>query len=434
LPPGGVIEHLMVTGGEQRAAAGDERVIYSNTFGRMAVSFGANRLISDDIITTAAHGCELSRFSFEVTGRVDPDNPVGGPYSVMWTLYNTCPYAVSAGAARDARVIASGIVNIPDNARRIVEVVPAAAITLPTHLWFGLTFSRDNAGAVVGAPAGVGHSADVFDFPGSACIASLGGYPALPHASFNVELWGSGCEETNLQFSARRESEPPFQSAGLWITDDIRLLSGPCLMRGYMVGVRGPGIYDFELREACDGPAISGTQVTQVVSQVGGQEPRIFEYTFDPPIPVPQEFSYAVRFSNAGAGPMRASSPSIGGTDDFLEIETSSGACQIVDGPTPFGDALNFAVICDGPAPQGACCDRVMTFCVGGLNDGEPCATAAECGRRASCEPICRETPEINCPFANGSPPEPPQTWVIPQWTSGASCSANPQCLPTISE
>ena len=39
-------------------------------------------------------------------------------------------------------------------------------VSLLTNMWFGVTFSRANAGVVVGAPAEVGFSADVIDIAG----------------------------------------------------------------------------------------------------------------------------------------------------------------------------------------------------------------------------------------------------------------------------
>lgn len=428
-------EQLIIVGDESQIALGDERVIYSNTFGQSAIAFGADRLISDDIVTTARPGCQLSRLSFEVVGRVDPLSPVGGPYSVTWALYNTCPYAVTAGPARDARRIAFGTVQVPDDARRTIEVIPEIGVALPAHLWFGLTFSRDNAGAVIGAPADIGHSADIFDFPGSACTANVGGFPRFPHGSFNLELWGLNCTETNPQYSARREAGSAFNpEPTTWITDDITLLTDSCLMRAYVVGVRGPGTYNFELREACDGAAIPGTQVTQLVGLSSHQEPRIFEYTFDPPILLPREFVYAVRASRLGAGPILAGLfPSVGSTDDVFGMEMAGGACDVLSGPSLAWDALHFAVICDGPAAVGACCDRYMTFCVGGPRSGLACERDTDCGRMGRCQPICRDTAEINCPFANGSHVDPPRRWTMPQWHEAASCAENP-CAPDANE
>jgi hypothetical protein len=107
-------------------------------------------------------------------------------------------------------------------------------------------------------------------------------------------------------------------------------------------------------------------------------------------------------------------------------------------------DALHFSVICDGPA-LGACCDMLITECKGGLLNGELCDTNADCQpvcnqgfcsigcvgtldppvpcthnnqcTPGTCESVCREVPEANCPF-------PPRfTSLRPAWAQGKLCA-----------
>src|SRR6185503_10692600 len=67
-----------------------ERLVYSNTLGQYAISLPTNSLISDDIATTSKEGCAIKRFTFQVTGRVDPTG-TGGPFTVTYGLYLFCP-------------------------------------------------------------------------------------------------------------------------------------------------------------------------------------------------------------------------------------------------------------------------------------------------------------------------------------------------------
>lgn len=71
-------------------------------------------------------------------------------------------------------------------------------------------------------------------------------------------------------------------------------------------------------------------------------------------------------------------------------------------------------------SPMGACCDPYNTECNAGRNAGERCITNADCMPPGTCEAVCRQTTEANCPFP------PPDSDLRPQWQEGAACTPNP--------
>ena len=230
LPANTVFERHVVGEGITTTATG-ERLIYSNTLGTFGAALGAGRLVSDDIATIAPKGCKLRRYEFPVVGKVNPAG-TGGAYTVDFAMYRSCPGSVPSGI-RTALIIPGtqgqrtftdqcqnvvdddndGFVNdgcpavnppetgaqclnavdddgdgkvndgCPavgdpetdvDSVPRIISFVAAANISLETNMWFGVKFSRNNAGVIVGAPALVGFSADSYDYPGFPCSATLG--------------------------------------------------------------------------------------------------------------------------------------------------------------------------------------------------------------------------------------------------------------------
>ncbi len=194
LPGGTVFQRQIVGESESKGVvAGGERLIYSNTKGLYSAKITPGYLVADDISTTAPDGCTLSRFTFQVTGKGNPSLPAA-PYGVSWALYENCPNSWPE-VYRPQLIIdgTEGSADFPDGDPRTIEFIPPEPVTIPTNFWLGFTFTGDNAGMVVGAPAFEGHTADVIDFPGFACNTDLGGFPSQPHASFNAEVFGAGC-------------------------------------------------------------------------------------------------------------------------------------------------------------------------------------------------------------------------------------------------
>jgi hypothetical protein len=468
LPPGTVFQKDVVGADAAAAAAAgeNERLIYSNTLGINTIRFGSGQLVADDITTTAPVGCNLTRFSFKVAGRVKPADP-GGPYTVRYALYDTCPQSVpTAMRSRFVGDPAGGIIipgtkgeiTFPDDAPRIVEhlVADPSAVPIPTNLWLGISFTRANCGAVVGAPAMVGHSADVMDYQGAlACSAFFGGFPEQPHTSIWAEMYGGAhCPESLEAYKAAKASGGQF-SAGQNVPflDDIKLIVNNCQMIGYEVAVRGQGFYQFDLVRDCGDPisepAIPGTYRTFWVNLDTQPQLQLARFSFDPPIPLNTDSLY-FRFivNNTTGGVVQAGVPPTIGTssEDYFRVNWSGG-CE--PGYPPSGSTVSgvfhASITCAGSPPVGTCCDMAVTECRGGPDDGIPCrcsmvcrggsrngwccteasycdtgACELYCAAPGTCESVCREVPKMNCPW----PPR--QQALNPAWVEGATCQSDP--------
>ena len=407
IPASVVLERHFVGGSEDAnvAGSGGERLIYSNTLGTFAAPLGAGNLVSDDIATTVLDGCKLRRYEFPVVGKVDPAG-IGGPYTATFALYRSCPGSVPP-ASRPALVIpgTQGQAVFPNDAPRLISFVAAANVTLPTNFWFGIRFSRNNAGVIVGAPAMKGFSADSYDYPGFPCNADFGGFPDQPHASFNVEIYADAtCPEVFIGYKNNKPSGSLFNpGADVTFADDIQLGVDGCQMVAYEVAAKGVAFYTFDMRPGCEGPAIPGTEKFFTIGS--GTDVKIARFTIDPPVPLPQNLWLSAKVNNVNGSVVVAGvQAAIGQTDDVIGVIGDQG-CTLTD---PWGTgvyaALNVSITCAGAPPAGACCDMAIV---------EP-----------NGEAVCREVPQMNCPW-------PPRFSALqPAWVPGATCDADPFPYP----
>ena len=422
---GKVVAHGPRNGGA--ASEVDERLAYSNTLGRFVLTLPTYLgVFADDLTLDAAPGCMLRRFTFVVTGRANPTG-VGGPYGVTYALYDDCPLAGGAIIAGTA-----GMVAFPDDAPRVVEVVVPAGVELPAStVWLGLRFNRRDCGTVLGAPSLTGYSADSFDWSPDGCSMHLGGWPDSPHGSLNAEVYvDSGCAEAFVGFD-----NPGLGADALGfgpdylLSDDVELGVEGCALAGYQVRVSGSGSYEFFLWTgtvmpgSSDFTTIPGTERTFEVPEEGR---HLLRAGFDPPIPVPRNFSVGFRAGNHEAEWVTAGGdPRIGRSPSRVRCHVLQGdphpggfSCFGPGGP-PEPEGFDVSISCAGEAPVGACCDMFVTQC-GGTAEGLPCDDNDDCPVGQTCESVCREVPEINCPL----PPDDPN--FRPGWVDGGSCDAQP--------
>jgi len=402
IPRGTVFQRHVIGGGGATASAG-ERLVYSNTLGTLAAALGTNRLVADDIATTAPNGCKLRRYEFPVVGKVDPAG-IGGPYSVDFAFYSNCPGSVPC-AGQSGLIIPGSAAHLgfSDEGPRLISFVPPEDrdVFLLTNLWLGVKFSRANAGVIMGAPALVGFSADTFDSPGFPCNASLGGFPYNPHASFNAEIYADAdCPEAFVGYKNSRPSGSVYALAtSPAFADDIQLGVNGCQMIAYEVAAKGVSAYTFDMRLTCDGPAIPGTERFFTIGS--GTDVKVARFTVDPPVPLPQGFWFAVRRDNPTAGVVIAGQQaSVGQTEDVIGVLGDAG-CSLINFPnTGIRAALNVAITCAGAPPVGACCDMFFPDETG--------------------EAVCRQVPETNCAF-------PPRfSSLQPAWVDGEACEPDP--------
>lgn len=452
-PPSGVVPvdmeiHTVTSGGPLRVirvypdgtqvtegvtAAGPnpaERQVYSNTMGFQAIAPGANVRVADDIVITAADGCQMTRFAFDVAGNL---NGATGSYTVTYALMNTCPGAIDPSIINNRTIPqTSGSVLVPsEEPTRIEVVIPDANGTaVPTNLWLSLIFSRSNAGPIVGAPAQEGFSMDLYHQAGStACSVNFGNFPGALHGSFNAQVWAGtlseACPAANIAYHGHRETGPLYNpGTNCWLTDDIGLLPQSCNLVGYEVTVKGAGTYNFEFRNGCDGLPIPGTAKTQIVAagSLNSTERRNVRFIVDPPVNISPVVRFAARVNNStGAVVSTGQSPPIGRNLDQFEILCPPAtSCNVADALSGQHDAVNLTILCQNAAPPGACCDMFVPECEGGARDGMGCRSNADCPSPGTCEVSCRELAEANCTFP------PPGTTQEPGFEPGDSCDPNP--------
>ncbi len=408
LPANTVFERYVVGEGGTGTAAG-ERLVYSNTLGTFGASLGAGKLVSDDISIIAPGGCNLRLLEFPVVGKVNPAG-IGGPYTVDFALYSSCPGSVPP-ASQPSLIIpgTEGQADFDDDAPRLISFVPAIDVALPTNFWFGVKFSRNNAGVVFGSPPLTGYSGDQFDYPATPCTAWAGGFGPpfyAPHASFNLEVYADAdCPEAFVGYKNNNPSGPTY-NPGAYKTaaDDIRLGVNECQMIAYEVAVKGEGFYTFDLRTSCNGGIIAGTEKDFTV--FGTTEPQIARFTFNTPIAVPNDFFLSAGISAASGGLIVSGRQAcIGETADTFQVALPGGCSPTVYPPPPSTlprkhAGFSTAFTCAGAAPFGACCDMVFLDANG--------------------DAVCREMPQMNCPW-------PPRFLGLePQWVEGATCDSDP--------
>ncbi len=431
--------------GPESVAGKGEVLIYSNTQGALGIPLGAG-LGADDIATVAADGCGLRRFEFPVMGRVDPARG-GGPYTVNWAFYRTCPQAVP-GPDRPALVLAGtdGSGSFPDDSPRTISVTIAGeqGIALSTNVWFAVSFNRANAGVVGGNPPLLGMSCDHFDYQGSfPCGSGLGGYPDHPQASFNLQMWADAgtCTDAFVGYKNTRPSGPTLNPGyDVYLIDDIELGVESCEMIAYEVALLGQGFYTMEMRNGCETLPIPGTQ--KFFGNNNDTVVQTARFAFDPPITLPRDFFFAGMVNNSTASyVVTGRQACVGATADSFFVHLG-GTCSPVRASQGLHAGLDLTITCAGRPPVGACCDEVVMECEGGPDDGKPCCPVGmdlspyclaeptlhdsypACTSPGTCEAVCRELPEMNCPW-------PPRFSTLqPQWAEGASCNHDPFPLP----
>jgi|CXWL01.1.fsa_nt_gi hypothetical protein len=375
-----------------------DQLVYSNTLGYSAVAYGAGTTIADDITITGADGCQLARYEFDVSGNTDGEG--AGPFAIDFELFDDCP---TVGGLPIAGT--QGHFNFPNEGKYAVAFpIPGNVhIVIPRTVWLAVTFDRDHAGWVGGAPALVGYSDDWFYHSAVGCGFYFGGYPGAPHSSMNARLHvRDSCPQVHPAYHAKTPRRGPFNPGeGLRMADDIAL-DGPCRMVAYEVTVRGTALYEMDLRLPGMGgfPAQVITDTTRSVQHFGSFI-RTLRQDFNPPIPLPQDVWFTI-----------AASSTVGRTSVVglpARIGSSHSGYAVFNGATwelrqfpenLFQGALELTILCEGPAIMGACCDMQHLD-----SDGEA---------------MCREVTRANCPYPA------PGSEFLPTWREGDSCAPDP--------
>jgi len=468
MPPGTVFEREVVYAEGAYETAGADQLIYSNTLGTFKAKILKNNLIADDITTTVPSGCHLVRYEFPVVGKVNPaltDIDNSGMYRVDFAMYRSCPQSVPSNS-RPGLIIAGtqGAITFTDQCKnatdddgdtkvndgcaaigpaetgaqclnsidddgdgkindgcaavgaaetdvdgvpRIISFIAAQNIALQTNMWFGVKFSRNNAGVVVGTPALTGFSCDQYDYGASPCFSNAGGFPEQPQASFNLEIFAdSACANSYTGYKNDVPVPTSYYNPGaeIILADDIKLSALGCNMIAYEVAIRGLATYSFKMQNNCISGLIAGTE--RSIGSPDSPNVQILRFTFDPPISLPQNLSFQAKVNNdTGAVIITGQPACIGFTGDRLDTIVNN-VCTIVPPDVLLAGygAINLAITCAGAAPVGACCDMYITD----END----------------DAVCREVPKTNCPFP--TPANDVPGGDRPKWVSGGVCEPDP--------
>lgn len=314
-----VTHHATASGaadGAQTRAGDPPKLVYSNTQGLLLYHPGRVIRIADDIFTTLADDCELSRFVVRVNGGV---NGGGGTFDTTVSLVEECPNILPhnasaipgteitfAGLDDDANIVHELHVDYADNDLGICDdgracwiseqnctdgsaCVDGPAPVIPPTVWLQVEFTTDDAGWLVGEPASTGFSKDGYSNPlNDNCNNWFGGYPSRPHASFWAEVYAPGeCETHDLAYLASDPQRPPFLPLGgsenVRLADDINLTVNRCELSSYemkMSGVAGPYQMSIDLRTHPTQPPIAGTERT--FQGMGNGTLETARFTFDP--------------------------------------------------------------------------------------------------------------------------------------------------------
>ncbi len=498
--PGGETFSVAAETSTASPSAESSKLVYSNTLGRVVFGPSAGQRVADDILTTAADGCALDKFVFRVSGDEDNNPDIDeGPFIVHYALHPVCPSAKSCEpwnvSCPPLIGGTSGSVMLPNEGLHEVTVVippqvcdgglndgqacnapadclPACVggpsdgspcqtfadcpggecdivqvgtcsdrVDLPSSFYFAVTFSREQAGIVAGAPPMIGVSADRFDAAyGPACYASFGGFPTAPHANLDLQVFVRGeCSDAFAGYHNSMQGGPPYSpGVNRLFADDIRLGVDACNMIAYEARFKGSrstsqGAVQVALHTSLDpaDPETGGRiDRTQMGSQVWNTDVRVLRKTFDPPIPLPpnQELWAVFRTSSDHVGSIKTCKQAdVGQTLDTIHQYGPSipfGTWTPVDLGNTCHSGLDLTIYCDGKPPIGACCDLHLqedTTCAGGPNDGVICSHDGDCecasgasdctDGRCIGDTVCREVPQWNCPTTD------PQ-----RWREGARC------------
>ncbi|MGD2109947.1 MAG: hypothetical protein PVI86_11210, partial [Phycisphaerae bacterium] len=389
-------------------------------------------LVADDAALASVARCELDRYVLKVNGSADGQGE--GPYSIDAALYASCPGAGGATPIPGTECHQ----DLEDSGAALVVCEAAPGTILPTNnLWVGIKFSRLHCAVAVGALATKGFSADLLDFPGFACRANLGGfYPDRDfgdygnHASFFLEIYTNGhCADPSSD--PPTEAFPNYKSSshalwsytpgsGIRFADDISLREPQCWMTSMEVAVKGPGITHVDLRVGLNNvdPVHGGVIPGADFFVIGGSGLVIGRRDFDPPLLLTQpDLWIGYHTTSTATGPIITDrAADLGRNEDLIWVHDGT---RWQAGPLDDGRyaATDVTIFCADSPPKGACCDMIFTddhACVGGDNDGQPCAGNVDCPEgRCIGDSVCRDDlAPMNC--ATGNLPA--------LWSRGESC------------
>lgn len=454
IPAGQPIQHYVIGVGQgQGSVAGGEPPhpgvnIYSNTGGQFLFPPGEGVQIADDIRTICA-AADLTFLDIGVGGGGDG---TGAGFDVTFEMFTGCP---TDGGLPIAGTLTNA--SLENDGNWIVTLdLSGAPLGIGGGFWVAVTVSTNLAGWIVGNPADIGNSDDIFDGP-FPCTTFFGGWPANPHASFYVDAFAVDGSCLAVYKAYEADAFSGFFT-GLELNDrfadEMLPISAPanCELAQYNASLAGlEGAYTMHMEIWSDDEVnlrafapVLGTQRDFTGLGNGFLETAVFE--LNPPIPVETPLMWITYdVDGNSAGPILvADFPDIGFSDDCFAIFDNPdpdvwsqcvwffGGCPQDDTGNPCATFQN-TLYCTGTEPSGACCDLFQTEtcrddvpttqCDGRFVNAGTCATDPfdpPCGTAACCKPdeTCENLDSAACDAANG------------QWQPGAFCGEGSQSCP----
>jgi hypothetical protein len=420
VPPDAPIQHHYVVPGETQISLGEPTgtLVYANTGGTVAFPPGADRLVADDIIVSAVGGCDLSAYEILVTGYGDGTGP---GFTVDVALYDSCPG--TGGIVIPGTDDSIALDN--DGLHLITIDLTGAQIPINASLWIGVQFSIAQAGWVMGSPAEVGYTNNVYHHPFLACVATFGG--SSLYAGFYAKLYCTGEFDTQyLAYLNNTTVSSYVAGSNQTVLDDIELIADECVLSGYEVGLIGdfgPYEAEIELWFDCDqASAIPGSGGT--FQGLGDGTVEVARFIFEEGVELPAPiFWVAITPDAAATGPAIAGEPVIGVSQDLFARWNEPGSPDQCNyywfGGNPYA-AFWVTVFCLGSPPMGACCtvppppgespcrEVAQIGCAGGRwiqgATCDPDPFTPPCGTHACCLPdsSCEDLTEADCIAADG--------------------------------
>ncbi len=377
----------------------------------------ANLLIADDITTIAVSGCNVNYYEIKVAGGGDGG---GSGFTTNFAIYDGCP----SGGGQMVPGTEGSFTSTHDGIVGIIVDLDANPVYVNATFWIGVSFDRAGPGWLVGTPAEVGFTDDIYDIPYTSCTASFAGTGL--YAGFDARV---ACEQPfDVEFAAYVNNDLTGMTypgaAERWIMDDIQLIVDDCLLGRYEIAATATGgggiTVTAELRTQCEPAfAVEGTRATEQFGAYGGRS--FVEFVPSAPVNLGPGNQYWVAFKfDRAADVIFSGRATVGFTEDSFAVQSDDGqGCDLFmfGGDPHAGLAIN--VYCRGQVPVGACCDRsvpgsitcsetIPYQCLGPLKlwvqgtvcepDGAPCDVGGCCTPPNSpYGETCVELPQQDC-------------------------------------
>lgn len=438
VPEGTPFQRVWVTrnGSTSSVVAGEPTAVevYQSVDGPIFATNGVNRLLADDIETTAIGGCDLQTLDVGVFRPGSAPAPAGFTVTQL-SIWDRCPGAPGAIMLLD---LLDGTPEVlPSNGAFLLTIdLTGAEEPIPATFWLAIAFNKADAGWIGGAAPAIGFSQNVLHVdnpaqPALRCNAVFLPSPTFPdlYSAMYADIFCINVAPSFVGYRALVDSAvfyggPGCISGGIGGcgdgidinipcevgADSIQPIVNNCQLAAYSVNFAGlgrcnvnnqvcavdedcpigqtcePQPYDVEFELWTDdrseptaprpGDPIPGTR--GCFHGVGNALSERASFTFDGSTTLPERFWIVWVDNSDNAGPIAAGGPAdVGTSEEFFVASPPNGGgfvpSILPDCPSGGSDCGNFQIVvsCLGEEPTGACCDRASGTCMNGTFNRE---------------------------------------------------------------